>query len=1181
MYEIIRNYVESPKKNGLFLLNAPTGSGKTYSVVKFIHDEFIKNTNKRFIFVTTLKKNLPVDQLGSFFCTPEEKALFEKEHLLIESNLDSVRKGLMELPEEAIPKEVRKWQEYKKLKEDLFDLKPGEYEKLIREDREEKLRKKLEPEFRDRIRRTYLSDPNIQEQLLDLIQFDERWQWIGRLYPAVFTSRKHLLFMSADKFFVRNTTLVAPSYYFFDSEIIQNAVIFIDEFDATKDTLLKVLIREGLEGKIDCIEAFSEIHASLRSHQFPTVLTSVPKGMEDKGSLQAILKGLKQDAQKVSDKFSLQFNHKIRSEGQNFGSYFLFHDFEYFTVRNSRQGFIGIRKDEGDRLNYVEFCSEMPQAEEESVPALLGWLQHFFKVFEYSVWVLAVNYEKVRNERHSSERKIFFEQCVHSILGEFLDQDTYIDYFLPRVLLQPVTYRRPPVQMEDDGTFFSNGFQYFLFQDSLNHDLKSRIMLYSFQNTPEKLLLHICQKAKVVGISATATLPSCIANYDVDYLKFRLGDAFWEMSGEERKRIQDAFQDSQNSYEGVHVHSELLGSTVWDEKICVDLFDGNEDFGARFYYTVNCEIPEDSSRGNNFHRLRMFRIACAFKQFLIHEDIQSFLCVLTKHPKAGDASLKTGLLLELFQQLCEMFAPSFNAGDLVVQLIGENYESNKELVLKRLGEGEKLFVISAYQTLGAGQNLQYPIPESRKDSLICLNEDRAGAEKDFDAIYLDDPTHLIVNLNTDDLTEEEFAKFLFQQEYLLEAGDISLSEAQNQIRGAFSWFMSKSKLDEKSMSKTQALLYSVKYRDCRSVRRAAGRSVIQAVGRICRTPWKPKHVYVYGDIALAEHVDLSFMQDEMCNYELLELKEAIERCRDQRRQAYSDENANLKNQGNLVNARAKCTIEKRLSNMHSSSGMNRWDQLRDWTMKYPTCVLNEIADPQERAYCRHFSLQLPEPGNRYYYSKEGDFDSVQINFLPDPLSFPFVMSEEDCGLAQLMKIPEMRTFFESKGFATKFVLGDHALSPVVYNNIYKGRIGEAVGEYWFSNLVGVELERISEEEKFEMFDYRIPGSDIYVDMKNWHVTNRFLERDQLNKIILKAGICKARCVIVVNVMADGFHPSRRCLSNHVELLEVPGLIEASSSQFRLDALTQVRRCISDFSNGSLNSEKKEENHESK
>ena len=36
MYQIIKNYCEDENTNGLFLMDMPTGFGKTYSVLKYL-----------------------------------------------------------------------------------------------------------------------------------------------------------------------------------------------------------------------------------------------------------------------------------------------------------------------------------------------------------------------------------------------------------------------------------------------------------------------------------------------------------------------------------------------------------------------------------------------------------------------------------------------------------------------------------------------------------------------------------------------------------------------------------------------------------------------------------------------------------------------------------------------------------------------------------------------------------------------------------------------------------------------------------------------------------------------------------------------------------------------------------------------------------------------------------------
>ena len=79
MKESIEKFCQA-KENGLFLLDMPTGFGKTYSVLEFIADNFDKPEYKdvKFFFVTTLKKNLPFEKLkGHFAQRGNEKEFFK------------------------------------------------------------------------------------------------------------------------------------------------------------------------------------------------------------------------------------------------------------------------------------------------------------------------------------------------------------------------------------------------------------------------------------------------------------------------------------------------------------------------------------------------------------------------------------------------------------------------------------------------------------------------------------------------------------------------------------------------------------------------------------------------------------------------------------------------------------------------------------------------------------------------------------------------------------------------------------------------------------------------------------------------------------------------------------------------------------------------------------------------
>ena len=159
MYDIIKRYVDNENKNGLMLIDMPTGSGKTYSAIKYIFDACMdpQNKDRKYIFVTTLKKNLPYDDLQKWFNSIGKSELYQEKVLVIDSNMDSVVDGWSPEVESAIPAEIKKSDEYKNFQRDLSFVKRQREEKtlVMREfldSIESNLREKTEPRSDDLFR---------------------------------------------------------------------------------------------------------------------------------------------------------------------------------------------------------------------------------------------------------------------------------------------------------------------------------------------------------------------------------------------------------------------------------------------------------------------------------------------------------------------------------------------------------------------------------------------------------------------------------------------------------------------------------------------------------------------------------------------------------------------------------------------------------------------------------------------------------------------------------------------------------------------------------------------------------------------------------------------------------------------------------------------------------------------
>ena len=100
-------------------------------------------------------------------------------------------------------------------------------------------------------------------------------------------------------------------------------------------------------------------------------------------------------------------------------------------------------------------------------------------------------------------------------------------------------------------------------------------------------------------------------------------------------------------------------------------------------------------------------------------------------------------------------------------------------------QGEAVFVLTTYQTIGSGKNIQYEIPKSLEHTVIRSEDDTRGT-KDFEAVYLATPTNLLQVLRNDsDDKYSDLAKYLFHQEYLQKNGHLTYAHMKYNIANGF------------------------------------------------------------------------------------------------------------------------------------------------------------------------------------------------------------------------------------------------------------------------------------------------------------------------------------------------------------------------------------------------------------
>ena len=228
--------------NGLYLCEVPTGIGKSYQAAHAM-EEYAKamrqcartiTDERKLIYLTPLRKNVgeEEEELKKAY---ENEELFEKEVLHIKSNVDNIIENLGKV---TIPQDKQPFN-YDELKKQVKAYN-GESSPEIKKIWEDKVEEE-ERKFRKEIKNTLSVIP--ARERLERIKNDKQYQWIGQLYPVVFIKEKKIILMTISKFLSKNISLVDKSITFFDSDISKNAVIFMDEFDSTKEFVRNHIIK--------------------------------------------------------------------------------------------------------------------------------------------------------------------------------------------------------------------------------------------------------------------------------------------------------------------------------------------------------------------------------------------------------------------------------------------------------------------------------------------------------------------------------------------------------------------------------------------------------------------------------------------------------------------------------------------------------------------------------------------------------------------------------------------------------------------------------------------------------------------------------------------------------------------------------------------------------------------------
>lgn len=1104
MEKILSRYCANGSNNGLLLLDFPTGNGKTYSVLQVIRQLLLSGDKRKIFFITGSKKNVN-DPYNELLQTLDDSPELKSKVLRVETYSQLVSNNLKRL-EDRIPESFKSSSDYKAMS-GMVAMKD------IREDVELDFINAPDYTFRKQIREALKKEYNSPKKRYDALKKDKKWEWVKELYPTSLIGDYQVFFLTTWKFMLPFDTLIDDKpTRIQDMKIFKGSIVFIDEFDSTKADLLKIIIQSGLNNAINSFSIFNAINTSLKNHNnFPSALI---------GDNERLERDLKRNIEVFADaekEYNLGYKYKTKDFEEE---RWLFSDYDS-THLISEKGLLHTRLNKRRKVNEITLVPKEKLREaslennlHNALSTVKGAINHFVKF----VMVLAIEYKLTKDDSNYLNA-----QAVNSVLGSMSIPKEEAQYLFEKVIRRLSTGRRKNRKdsTRDDNTFYNTGFCYYKLSDDGNHDFETEIVKYEFEDTPERLLYDLCLKAKVIGISATATYDSVLRNYSLEYLRWKLESQYYAVSQDDRSRIKDAF-DSRMDYDahGIQVHSELIGEANNSETKWTDIFGDSE-------------LAEDASNrvrnltaGNPYHTNRYFRIAKVFANY-IDNDVRSFLALLNKFP-GKDNDFNNDLMVDLFSlvlidrdgSLTLGSAKEAVANQLRIIRSSESFDDEKKELQEVLAGGGRQFVISTYSTLGAGQNLQYPIPQNEECDIVRLADFNCD-RRDFSGIYLETPTNVIPSKATEEMSrvlKTYYAEFLFENE------EISEYAKSNMIKGTYGNDEIKS------------------YKDLRSYRAAVAMIIVQAVGRICRTNAKTKDIYVYADFNLKDSIALDVLsqEDRILNPEMRCLLEKLLSAQKQPETEYVPDAMGI---AIARSKRSEKSIKQFLNWNFSKSwtkeNITRWQKLRDFVLRHPTLSESQC---EQSDFKKHY---IKMNAKSYFYL-DGEGQSDECEFIKD-ISASYKpgyaqVSDTEAMLDTLFReIKGLREYFVENNYALSFSDNEYIMSPPLFKNIYKGALGEVVGKYLFEKM-GIALEDMP-EEKYELFDFKVSGLSVYVDFKYWKSGTRINADDYLAHVVDKAKECgDADHVLIINVRSSDRTECVRSVRDGVKVTELSVLL---------------------------------------
>ena len=1036
--------ISKPKK-GLTLIVNPAGSGKSYETGFFIAD-MIRKTDRKIYYLTPRIKNLD-DLYNGVKKALHDNSLFSQKVLKIDSFRNAVTVNKNHILKNKV---TNSWQESQDLANGIEALNSKNLASTIKDRIREQLfdvEDNFEFRFRKRLSEEFINDYNSRtDRSLSEYEFmkNSKWNFIEKIYPSAGSSDKQVFILTSKKFFMKNDPIISSSYFFTEKDRIEDALIIIDEIDAIKSDMLDIILNNQFDN--DIVDLFGIIYkVFLDVAGMDTHVIALTKS-------ESLIKEIKTNGEALKTKyfpFQWAIRHfdideetnelqevRLKTKIMNYQGVHAYYD------GKKKYRYVPYIPRENDNSPLNQRCNTIIPAERipeelnaymisEFLKEIIQFVHRTFRIF----YNMATEYMTLENKRIKEEKTeeslIDNRKSITTILGK-LNFDKENARKIADYIISVAEYRRYSNVPSTDvykKSVYNRGLYYNSISEFDEFRHSAILNYFELPYTPELMLLSLCTKAHVVGISATADTPN-INNFNFSFIRNALNNPNSEaryhcLSSQQLAELKKDYENKTKGYEKIDTqikkidiaeypcdtngqYHEVIKNLAYLNTKKINL--SNEDFQSiannikvdELFIIQNKLCEKISSSNNELYTYDYNRIK---KIWLYIDSVLSDSVTtngiittqkLVRESGKDDIFNIDNIILGATYSCMRIFNLSVKdayekAKNMFVIINAEALKDDDQSNFKKIKEyfknNDNIFMLTSYASVSRGNNLQINIGKKEVENwinnktLFLINKWKLKGEIDWDSIYIEKPAYVIPSLMDSQLSNgyvrnlsyKEKLKTLLVIEEVSAYHQLDRYNKKNILKEFFTSF--------EEIKPIFPYYNSLYMKPC--IKAAYTVFLYQTIGRISRTNVKKEHNAIYYDSEIIDFIEadtdtlklpiithefnrfLKVIKEERTN-ELKLRKESSET-------TFSEQNIRMTNLiENLLDA-GNFGKEKWYPELRKL-----WQDIRKLVLKYPVITKSKLKEVQEyfnSNKCVHaFGLDIKDlyinfssPKTRYFY----------------------------------------------------------------------------------------------------------------------------------------------------------------------------------------------------------------------